>query len=94
MIVVYTNRPLKLTLVFEIIGRHCDVFILFLYRKQLNIEKNKITIEIKQVDFSHQKELLFMKDIWNNKRYMQIQTYVLVSVYCVERISSSLVIAC
>lgn len=35
-----------------------------------------------------------MKEIWKNKNYMQIQACVLVAVYyCVERISSYLVIA-
>lgn len=83
-----------MTFVFEIIGRYCGVFVLFLYRPQLNIEENKITIKTKQVVFSHQKKLLFMKEIWKNKKYMQIQAGVLVAVYyCVERISSYLVIA-
>lgn len=62
---------------------------LFLFRPQLNIEKSKITIEIKEVDFFHQKKLLFMKEIQKNKRYMQIQACVLVAVcYYVERILS------
>lgn len=79
---------------FEIIGRYCGVFVLFLYRPQLNIEENKITIKTEQVVFSHQKKLLFMKEIWKNKKYMQIQASVLVAVYyCVERIASYLVIA-
>lgn len=35
-----------------------------------------------------------MKEIWKNKKYMQIQAGVLVAVfYCFERISSYLVIA-
>lgn len=78
---------------FEIIESYCGVFVLFVYRPQLNIE-NKITIKMKQVFFSHPKKLLFMKEIWKNKNYMQIQACVLVAVYyCVERISSYLVIA-
>lgn len=70
-------------------------FFCLFYRPQLNIEESKITVEMKLFDFSHQKKkILCVKGLWKNRKYMQIQACVLVTVfYCVERILSYLVIA-
>lgn len=50
-----------MTLVFEIIESYCDVFVLFVYRLQLNIE-NKITIKMKQV-FSPKKVIVYERNM-------------------------------